>query len=59
MLREAVLKKCLKAVAHLLAINEPFELRGRMRLVAGAIQREHVATRVHLFLSGYLWPFFR
>lgn len=59
MLRKVLFKKCLKVITHLLAINEPFELRGRVGLAAGAIQCEHVATRIHLFLSRYHWPFLR
>lgn len=37
MLRKVLLKKCLKVITHLLAINEPLELRGRVGLAAGAI----------------------
>jgi len=50
------LKNC---CAHLLAINEPSEFCGRVGLATGAIQREHVSARVHLFLAGYRWLFLR
>lgn len=56
---ESTFEKCLKVITHLLAINEPFKFRGRIGLAAGAIQCEHVATRVNLFLSRYRWAFLR
>lgn len=59
MLRKVLFEKCLKVITHLHAINEPFKFRGRIGLAAGAIQCEHVATRVHLFLSSYRWAFLR
>jgi len=59
MLRKVLFKKYLKVITHLLAINEPFEFRGRMGLAAGTIQREHVAIRVRLFLPRYRWAFLR
>jgi len=45
--------RCLKAFAHLLAINEPSEPGGRMGPAAAAIEREHIAARVNLLLADY------